>query len=55
MVLSHALPDLEREAVRLGPMRRPSNARGAEAERDDFERRLAARLHGGLRACPPMD
>lgn len=54
-VLEHALPDLEREAARLGPMKRPSNARGAEAERDDFERRLAAVLRAGVRACPPTE
>jgi hypothetical protein len=53
--LEHALPELEKQASHLGPLRRPSNARGHEAERDGFERRIAAALVAGLRACPLME
>jgi hypothetical protein len=53
--LELAMPELEREAARLGPLKRPSNAKGNEADRDEFEQRLAACLHAGLRACPPAD
>lgn len=54
-VVDAALPDIEREAARLGPLKRPSNARGGEAERDEFERRIAACLLAGMRECPPLD
>jgi hypothetical protein len=49
-VLCQAMPEIEREARALGPLRRPSNASGREAERDEFESRLAASLRAGLRA-----
>jgi hypothetical protein len=49
-VLRQAMPEVEREAWALGPLRRPSNASGREAERDEFESRLAASLLAGLRA-----
>jgi hypothetical protein len=45
-----SLPEIEREAEALGPLRRPSNAVGKEAERDAFEARIAACLHAGVRA-----
>jgi hypothetical protein len=48
--LRQAMPEVEREARVLGPLRRPSNASGREAERDEFESRLAASLLAGLRA-----
>ena len=53
--LEHAIPQLEKQASSLGPLRRPSNARGHEAQRDGFERRIAAALVSGLRACPLME
>jgi hypothetical protein len=49
-VLREAMPELEREASALGPLRRPSNASGREAERDEFEAQLAKSLRAGLRA-----
>jgi hypothetical protein len=48
--LRQAMPEVEREARVLGPLRRPSNASGREAERDEFESRLGASLLAGLRA-----
>jgi hypothetical protein len=53
--VQHALPDVAKQAERLGPLRRPSNARGNEAERDELERKLAACLVAGMRACPLME
>lgn len=53
--LAQALPELEREASRIGPLRRPSNARGRQAEREEYERRLAAALLAGLRAGRPPE
>jgi hypothetical protein len=44
-----ALPEVEEEAALLGRMKRPSNARGNEPERDEFERRLARAILAGLR------
>lgn len=51
----HAMPELEKQAARLGPLRRPSNARGNEAERDELEKKLAACLVAGMRACPLLE
>jgi hypothetical protein len=53
--LSHAMPEVERQAWQIGKLRRPSNARGKEAERDEYERRLAASLLAGMRACLPTE
>src|SRR3954451_13965310 len=46
----HALPEIEREAAALGTLKRPRNASGQEAERDEFEARIAAALLAGLRS-----
>jgi hypothetical protein len=52
-VLARATPEIEREAMQLGKLRRPGNARGREAEREEYERKLGEVLHAGIRACPP--
>ena len=49
------MPDVEKQAWQIGKLKRPSNARGREAEREEYEKRLAATLLAGLRACPPME
>lgn len=54
-VIAHAMPDLEREAGRIGRLPRPSNARGKEPDREEYEAKLASALLAALRACPPMD
>jgi hypothetical protein len=51
MAVAQAMPELEREAAKLGLMKRPSNAPGHEAERDEFERRLAHAFLAGIQAC----
>ena len=53
--LAHAMPDVEKQAWQIGKLRRPSNARGKEAEREEYEKRLAAALLAGVRACLPME
>ena len=53
--LVHAMPELERQAWYIGKLRRPSNARGREAEREEYERRIAASLLAGLRAGLPFE
>lgn len=52
--LGRALPEIEREAARLGALKRPRNAAGQEAERDEFEERLAFSLLAGLRGVRPV-
>jgi hypothetical protein len=57
-VLAAALPEIEREAARTGRLKRPGNARGREAERESYKRRLAEALLAGMaavgnRAAPP--
>jgi hypothetical protein len=48
--LGHALPELEQAAATLGALKRPRNAAGQEAERDEFEARIAKSLLAGLRS-----
>ena len=45
-----AMPELEREAAKLGKLKRPSNARGNEAEREEYEERLAEAVHSAIRS-----
>jgi hypothetical protein len=52
-VVAQAMPELEQGATGLGRLRRPSNARGNEAARESYERRLAEALRAGLRARRP--
>jgi hypothetical protein len=49
--VSHAMPELEREATRLRALKRPSNARGKEALREEFEKKLATAFVAGMRAA----
>src|SRR6516225_4742791 len=39
--LAEAMPAIERGASELGPLKRPSNARGREAERERYEEAIA--------------
>lgn len=48
-----AMPVLEREAAKLGKLKRPSNARGNEAEREEYEERLAEVVHSAFRSTTP--
>ncbi len=54
-VVGHALPEIERQAGDLGPLKRPSNAREDEVKRQEFERRLADSLCRAFRAAPLME
>ncbi len=49
-LVADSWPNVEREAARLGPLARPSNAKGKEGERVAFEQALAETLLAGLRA-----
>ena len=49
MIIKEALPNIKAEAKHIGPLKRPSNAVGAEAERDEFERQLALAFKAGMR------
>jgi hypothetical protein len=49
--VAHAMPELEREAERLGRIKRPRNVRGKEHERELFERRIATAFMAGMRAA----
>ncbi|MCC6426040.1 MAG: hypothetical protein IT435_04395 [Phycisphaerales bacterium] len=49
--VAFAMPAVEHEAARLGPMKLPSNARGRAIERERFEARLADALLAGLIRC----
>jgi hypothetical protein len=53
-VVEHAMPEIEKEFSQVGKLKRPSNARGRESERDEFERMLASALVAALRDCDPL-
>jgi hypothetical protein len=55
VALEHASPELEREAARIGRLKRPKNDRGNEGLRDRLERRIARSLIAGLRATTPPE
>lgn len=50
IALEHAAPELEREAARIGRLKRPKNDRGNEGLRDRLERRIARAIIAGARA-----
>ena len=49
MAVRDALPAIKSEARHIGPLKRPSNARGCEADRDEFERQIAQAFKAGMR------
>jgi hypothetical protein len=49
--IAHAMPELEREAVRLGRLKRPRNIRGQEHARESFERKISSAFMAGLRTA----
>jgi hypothetical protein len=50
--VAQSLPGIEAEAQKVGRLRRPSNARGREAERERYEAALAGALLAGIRRQP---
>jgi hypothetical protein len=55
IALEHAAPELEREAARIGKLKRPKNDRGNEGLRDRLERRIARAIIAGLKATTPPE
>ena len=53
--VAHAMPVLEREVLQIGKLKRPSNARTSQLEREEFERKLAAVLVSAFRKSPPYE
>jgi hypothetical protein len=53
--VAHAMPEIEREVAQLGKLKRPSNARTNQVEREEFERKLAAAVVSAFRKCRPFD
>jgi hypothetical protein len=51
VAVTHAMPELTREADNIGPLKRAKNDRGNEAQRDELERRIAAAFVAGMRAA----
>lgn len=51
--LSRALPEIERQAEKIGKLKRPPNAKDNQAEHEEFEEQLARCLHLALRAVKP--
>jgi hypothetical protein len=47
-----AIPELVEESRRMGPLRRPKNDRGREAQRDAVERSVGRAFAAALRAAP---
>lgn len=55
LAVEHAQGCIESESRHVGRLRLPSNARGRDAERAEFERRIAAVLAAGMRAAAAFD
>jgi hypothetical protein len=53
-VIEHAMPQIQSEALRLGKLKRPSNARENQAQREEYEQKMAEALGAALRSCPPL-
>jgi hypothetical protein len=53
--VAHAMPVLEREVLQIGKLKRPSNARASQLDREEFERKLAAVLVSAFRKSPPYE
>jgi hypothetical protein len=52
-VVANAIPEIEREASRLGKLKRPENARENQAEREEYELKLAKAIAAALKSSPP--
>jgi hypothetical protein len=53
--IAYAMPALEQEVAKIGELKRPSNARGNEPVREEYEQTLAEVVHAALRSCPPIE
>jgi hypothetical protein len=53
-LVANAIPEIEREASRLrGTLKRPSNARENQADREEYELKLAIAIAAALKSAPP--
>lgn len=55
IALEHASPELEREAARIGRLKRPKNDRGNEGLRERLERRIARAIVAGMKATTMLE
>src|ERR687894_299696 len=55
IALGHAAPELEREAARIGRLKRPKNERGNEGLRDRLERRIARAIVAGMKTTTTLE
>jgi len=53
--LAHAMPELEKKASQIGELKRPGNARGREADREEYEQAIVEAVVSALRSCPPFE
>jgi hypothetical protein len=53
-VVANAIPEIEREASRLrGTLKRPGNTRENQAEREEYELKIAKAIATALKSAPP--
>ena len=55
IALEHASPELEREATRIGRLKRPKNEKGNELLREKMERKIAGAIISGARAAKVLE
>jgi len=55
LALDHAIPELTREASRIGPLKRPKNDKGTEPIRDLMERKITKAIVSGMRAAAALE
>jgi hypothetical protein len=54
-VVAEAMPQIEKEASRLGKLKRPGNAPGNQPEREEYEQRIAVAVAAAIAAATPRD
>jgi hypothetical protein len=53
--VAQAMPELEKKALNIGKLSRPSNAPESQAQREVYERTLAAAVLDALQSSQPLD
>lgn len=54
--VAHAMPEIKKEAYKVGKLKRPSNSRSGQAEREEYERALANVVVAAIQNSPsPAD
>lgn len=53
--IAHAKPQLEDVSLQIGKLKRPSNAKESQPEREEYEQKLAAAVVTAIQAAPKLE